>query len=163
MTNQGAFFGKGIKSNFRALQKCDDQILEAFANFGETPDVSENIIIQMERYTALLYTNRCDQSIKGSSMANQICLLLRNFPFLFQMFVFSCRLLEKMGKFCPQRWEPLSHTCTEHTTAHSFISFPSHCILTFHIRRNIIGYVFGKFRIAGIDKSDKRYQSVIQG
>lgn len=65
MAYQGAFYGKGIKSHFKALQKSDDDILNAFSNFGETQTVSEEITRQMERYICLLYANSCEKSIQG--------------------------------------------------------------------------------------------------
>lgn len=65
MESQGAFFGKGIKSHFKTLQKCDDDILTAFTNFGDQLTVPEDVIHQMKRYICLLYGNSCDKSIQG--------------------------------------------------------------------------------------------------
>lgn len=65
MESQGAFFGKGIKSHFKTLQKCDDDILTAFTNFGDQLEVPEDMIFQMERYICLLYANSFDKSLQG--------------------------------------------------------------------------------------------------
>lgn len=69
MAYQGAFFGKGIKSHFKTLQKSDDDIIKAFTEFGEISTVNEEIIKQMERYICLLYANSCDKNIQGNSYA----------------------------------------------------------------------------------------------
>lgn len=66
MVEQGAFYGKGIRSHFKALQKSDDEILSIFSNFGEAPTVTNEVILQMSRYICLLYGNSCDKSIQGS-------------------------------------------------------------------------------------------------
>lgn len=65
MCNQGAFFGKGVRSHFKALQKSDDEILSTFSTFGETPTVTEDIIVQIERYICLLYANSPERTIQG--------------------------------------------------------------------------------------------------
>jgi len=53
--NTGSFAGKGVLSNFKAFIKANDDILDAFAKFGVTPEIPEWIHNQMERYVCLLY------------------------------------------------------------------------------------------------------------
>lgn len=77
MNNQGAFFGKGVRSHFKALQKSDDDILSAFSSFGEAETVSEEIIVQMERYICLLYANSPVKNLQGNSFENHISVHLR--------------------------------------------------------------------------------------
>lgn len=68
MQDFGSFWGKGIKTQFQTLKKCDDNILDAFANFGTTLQVPENIITQMQRFVCLLYGDSPDKSIKGNTI-----------------------------------------------------------------------------------------------
>lgn len=65
MVDKGSFYGKGVKSHFKALEKSDDNILSAFSSFGETSAVTEEIMPQMERYICLLYGSSTEKTIQG--------------------------------------------------------------------------------------------------
>ena len=51
----GGFAGKGVLSHFKVFMKADDDILDAFATFGLTEKLPTRIILQMERYSCLIY------------------------------------------------------------------------------------------------------------
>ena len=53
--NTGEFVSKALKSHFNAFLASDDDILHAFAAFGNDPHISDDIFRQMERYVCLLY------------------------------------------------------------------------------------------------------------
>lgn len=53
--NTGGFVSKALNSHFKAFLASDDDILSAFAAFGNDQQVSDDIFKQMERYVCLLY------------------------------------------------------------------------------------------------------------
>lgn len=64
MKDQGTFYGKGVKTQFNAFLKADDDILYAFKNFGTTLEIPDDLIQQVERFICLLY-GRNRKTIKG--------------------------------------------------------------------------------------------------
>lgn len=65
MKNQGTFYGKGLKTQFNAFLKADDDILAAFSQFVASVEIPENLIIQIERFVCFLYSRKPGKSIKG--------------------------------------------------------------------------------------------------
>lgn len=65
MEVRGAFRGKGLITQFKSFKKSDEEILNAFSNFGTTLQIPENIVAQMKRYVCFLYGNNYDKTIKG--------------------------------------------------------------------------------------------------
>lgn len=53
--NTGSFAGKGALSSVKAFMLADDEMLTAFAAFGQTNDMPDMIVAQMERYVCSLY------------------------------------------------------------------------------------------------------------
>lgn len=65
MKNQGTFYGKAVKTQFNTFLNADDDILNAFFNFGTSVEIPENLIIQIERFVCMLYSKKNQKSIKG--------------------------------------------------------------------------------------------------
>lgn len=61
----GGFAGKGITSHFKAFMAADNDILQAFIQFGETLTVPHFVIEQTERYICYLYAKTFTKSISG--------------------------------------------------------------------------------------------------
>jgi len=53
--NTGSFAGKGVACHFKAFLQADDEMLDAFANFGLLSAIPPWIHRQMEKYVCLLY------------------------------------------------------------------------------------------------------------
>jgi hypothetical protein len=51
--NTGGFVSKALKSHFKAFLASDDDILSAFAAFGNDPHVSDDIFKQTKRYKGM--------------------------------------------------------------------------------------------------------------
>lgn len=64
--NTGSFAGKGVACQFKAFLQADDDILDAFSNFGSSPEIPNWIHRQMERFVCLLYStgDLCADDIK---------------------------------------------------------------------------------------------------
>lgn len=80
MKNQGTFYGKGVKTQFSTFLKADDDILSAFRDFGTTPKMSADLLVQMERYVCMLYS-KGGKGIKG----NLVCILVFLTTFQFRL------------------------------------------------------------------------------
>lgn len=65
MKDQGTFYGKGVKTQFKTFLKADDHILNAFIQFGTSLEIPENLIMQIERFVCLLYSKNTQKTIKG--------------------------------------------------------------------------------------------------
>ena len=53
--NTGSFAGKGVLSHFKAFMQADDEILDAFAAFGQTQDIPSHIFDKIQWYMRVLY------------------------------------------------------------------------------------------------------------
>ena len=53
--NTGSFAGKGVSCHFKAFLQADDEMLDAFANFGLLSAILPWIHRQMKKYVCLLY------------------------------------------------------------------------------------------------------------
>ena len=60
--NTGGFVSKALKSNFKAFLAADNDILDAFSEFGCSETVPERVFRQMERYVCLLYRSTDSKS-----------------------------------------------------------------------------------------------------
>lgn len=65
MKDQGTFHGKGIKTQFSTFMKADDDVLDAFRDFGTSCEIPERLIAQMEKFVCSLYSIKNRKSIKG--------------------------------------------------------------------------------------------------
>ena len=53
--NTGSFVGKRVACHFKAFLQADDEMLDAFTNFGPLSAIPHWIHRQMEKYVCLLY------------------------------------------------------------------------------------------------------------
>ena len=53
--NTVSFAGKGVACHFKAFLKADDEMLDAFSNFGLLSAITPRIHRQMEKYVCLLH------------------------------------------------------------------------------------------------------------
>ena len=74
--NTGSFAGKGVACHFKAFLQADDEMLDAFANFGLLSAISPWIHRQMEKYVCLLYKIGNISSDEVPELRWMLCALL---------------------------------------------------------------------------------------
>ncbi|KAJ6648121.1 hypothetical protein Bhyg_03346 [Pseudolycoriella hygida] len=55
---------KGVKTQFQAFLKADDDIIFAFRQFGESSEIPEGLLMQIERFVCLMYSKKAGKNIK---------------------------------------------------------------------------------------------------
>lgn len=61
----GSFSGKGMAKQFKAFMKSDNNIFNAFSEFGDNSIKPSDLMTEMARFICLLYGQNMDTKIQG--------------------------------------------------------------------------------------------------